>query len=79
MEFMTPDPPPIDLQLQEQIRQARRMTPEQRIRQSQQLSELALQVMADAIRAEHPAASDDEIRRLVRERRKRIRQLERLR
>ena len=76
---MMPDPPAIDLQLQEQIRQTRRMTPEQRVRQSQQLSELALRVMADAIRAEHPSAPDEEVRRLVRERRQRIRQLERLR
>lgn len=76
---MTPDPPAIDLQLQEQIRQAKRMTPEERVREGLRLSDLALQVMADAIRAEHPDASDEEIRRLVGERLERIRHLESLR
>lgn len=73
------EPPSIDLQLQAQIRQAKRMTPEERVRQSLRLSELALEVMADAIRAESPHAADEDIRRRVIERRKRIRQLERLR
>ena len=73
------DQPAIDLQLQEQIRQAKRMTPEERVREGLRLSDLALQVMADAIRAEHPHASDEEIHDLVGQRLERVRQLERVR
>jgi hypothetical protein len=63
----------------DQIRQARRMSPEDRVREGLRLSDLAMQVMADGVRHQFPSATDEEVQRLVRQRMKRIRQLKELR
>jgi len=71
--------PQIDPMFAAQVRQARNMTPEQRVLEGMRLSDLALQIMADGVRHQFPGASEEDVRRLVHQRMQRIRQLEALR
>jgi hypothetical protein len=76
---MAPDQQLFDQLFRDQINQARRMSPEERVRVGLHLSDLAFRVMADSIRQQSPEASDDEVQRLVRERVRRIRRLKEIR
>ncbi len=71
---MSPDP-----RYQERVQRARQMTGEEKVREGLRLSELALQIMADGIRGEHPSASEEEVQRLLCERVDKLRALGRRR
>ena len=68
-----------DQLFREQILQARRMTPDERVREGLRLSDLAVRVMADGVRHQFPAAPEEELRRLLRERIERVRRLKEMR
>jgi hypothetical protein len=80
MEFrLRPNQELFDQLFRDQIRQARQMSPEERVREGLRLSDLALRVMADNVRNKFPGVRDDEVQRLLKERVNRIRQLGELR
>ncbi len=72
-----PDAP--DSRYRERIERARQMTGEEKVREGLRLSELALQIMADGIRGEHPGASEEEVQRLLCQRVDKLRALGRRR
>jgi hypothetical protein len=76
---MPPTQALFDQLFRDQVRQARRMAPEERVREGLRLSDLALRVMADHARNEFPSASEFEVKRLVRARLNRIRKLQNVR
>jgi hypothetical protein len=60
------DPP--DPRYRERVERARLMTGEEKVREGLRLSELALEIMADGIRGQHPGASEEELQQLLCER-----------
>lgn len=61
-----------------QVDRARQMTPEERFREGLDLFDRSLRLMTAGIRAQFPEASDDEVRRIRRERLAIARSLEEL-
>jgi len=70
--------PLFDELYREKIRQARSMTPEERVLASFNLTDFALNVMAAGVRAQFPDADEDEVQRIVCQRVQRVRRLENL-
>lgn len=70
--------PLFDELYRQKIRQARAMTPAERVLASFDLTDLALKVMAAGVRAQFPDAEEPEVQRIVRQRIDRVRQLENL-
>jgi hypothetical protein len=60
----------------QKVRQARSMTPAERVRASFELTDFALNVMAAGVRAQFPAADEHAVQRIVRQRIDRVRRLE---
>ena len=59
----------------QKIRQARSMTPEQRVLEGLRHSEASLEAMADGVRHQFPGATEDEVQRILRERIEKLRRL----
>jgi hypothetical protein len=68
--------PLMDQLYQEEVEQARRQSPQERVRSMFELSDMALEIMRCAIRDRFPNASKDELLRRSRERLARIREVE---
>jgi hypothetical protein len=62
----------------QKVRQARAMTPAERMLASFELTDFALNVMSAGVRAQFPGADEPEVQRIVRQRIDRVRQLENL-
>jgi hypothetical protein len=62
----------------QKIRQARSMTPEERVLASFELTDFALELMAAGVRAQFPDADEPEVQRIIGDRIARVRQLENL-
>jgi hypothetical protein len=67
--------PLFDELYREKIRQARSMTPEERVLEGLRHSEASLQAMADGVRHQFPAASAEEVQQILRQRIDRLRRL----
>jgi hypothetical protein len=61
-----PTPELVDAIYREKILRSRRMTIQKRLEVAAELSDIGRQMMREAIRRENPAASDDEVRQLMR-------------
>jgi hypothetical protein len=71
---------PLSEQLyREEILRARKLTPQQRLRATFEVTEFALRMMRDSIRHHHPDADAEEIVRLGRERISKVRRIDELR
>jgi hypothetical protein len=73
---VNPHQPLIDQLYREQIAQARKLTPQQKLRAGFEATELALKMMRSAIRNRHPEADDAELIRLGRERLSKVRRID---
>ena len=60
---------------QEKFLRARLMTPEKRFEEAMELVDLAYEVMESGVRTEHPDASADEVRLLLRKKLARLRRM----
>jgi hypothetical protein len=59
----------------QKIRQARSMTPAQRVLEGLQHSEASLRCMEESVRGQFPAASDQEVQKILDERIRKLRRL----
>lgn len=59
----------------QKIRQARSMTPEQRVFEGLRHSEASLEAMADGVRHQFPGATEDDVQRILHERIEKLRRL----
>ncbi len=67
--------PLIDQLYREEILRARKMTPQERLRATFEITDFALKMMRSSLRHHHPEADDAEILRLGRERIAKVRRL----
>ena len=70
--------PLFDKLYRQKVRQARAMTPAERVLASFELTDLALKVMAAGVRAQFPGINESEVQRIIRKRIDRVRHLENL-
>jgi hypothetical protein len=73
---MEPEPEFADSLFVQKVLRARRMRPEEKYLAGPRLYEYARQIAVNAVRAEHPKASPQEIRQILRQRRQITRYLE---
>jgi hypothetical protein len=66
----------MDQSTREQIERARRMTPDERFREGLALCDRTFRLMQDGIRHQFPAASPQDVQRILRERLDRVRAIE---
>ncbi len=66
--MVAPTPELIDELFRDKVRQARRMTPEEKFLAGPRLFDYACRVARDGIRQQHPAASDERVTELLRQR-----------
>lgn len=65
---MEPTAELVDAIYREKVLRARKMTPQKRLEIGAELSDLGRQMMREAIHRENPAATEEEIRQLMRRR-----------
>lgn len=70
-----PDQQFLDELYRQKVRQARSMTPEQRVLEGLRHSEASLQAMADSVRHQFPSAGEDEVQQILRKRIEKLRRL----
>jgi len=59
----------------QKVRQARGMTPEQRVLEGLRHSEASLQAMAESVRHQFPSAGEEEVQQILRKRIEKLRRL----
>ena len=73
---MPPSPEPIDSLYRDKVLRARKIPPERKLFAPARLYEFARSITIAGIRNQHPNASDEQVRELLRQRMKLARQLE---
>jgi len=68
--------PLIDQLYREEILRARKMTPQERLRATFEVTDFSLKMMRSSLRQHHPAADEAEILRLGRERIAKVRRMQ---
>ncbi len=74
---MNPSKELTDLLFREEVLRARAMSPDEKLFAGAQLFDRACRIMLDGIRAQYPAADEEEVQRILRQRLELARRLER--